>query len=126
MFRHIYVRDEEGREREVLEDGKLSCAYAVSSLLTLHNLIDHPHTTVATTLEKMAEHGWQEISAPQPGAVVYWPEYNGNQHIGIAIGAEECVSNSSKERAPIRHGMTLSNGVAATKFYVHPSLTNEK
>jgi len=126
MFRYLYVRDEEGREIEVLEDGRLSCAYVVSSLLTLHNLIDRPHSTVTTTLEKMVEHGWQEVTMSQPGAVVYWPEYNGNQHIGIAISSEECVSNSSDERAPVKHGMTLSNGVAATKFYIHPSLTDEK
>lgn len=126
MFQHIYVRDGKGRELEVLDGGKLSCAYVVSSLLTLHGLIDRPHATVATTLEKMAEHGWQETDVPGIGAVVFWPEYNGNQHIGIMIGPDECVSNSSVERTPVKHGLTLSNGVRATKFYTYPTLTDEK
>ena len=126
MFRHLYVRDETNRESDVLENGKLSCAYAVSSLLTLYGLIDAPHATVATTLKRMAESGWRASDAPHVGAVAYWPEYEGNEHIGFVVSERECVSNSSKEGTPIRHGMTLSTGVEATKFYLHPTLIGEK
>lgn len=58
--------------------------------------------------------------------IAYWPEYEGNEHIGIVIAKDVCISNSSKVHTPIRHGMTLSNGVMATKFYAHPDLVDEK
>lgn len=127
MFRHLYVRNtDSGEELDVLQEGKLSCAYVVSSLLALHNLIDRPHATVATTLNKMAEYGWKETDRPQSGCVAYWPEYEGNAHIGIAIDSKIYVSNSSDERTPITHGLLLKNDVKATKYYIHPTLTSEK
>jgi hypothetical protein len=125
MFRHIYVRDESGREFDAAEDGSLSCAYAVSGLLCMYRLIDQPHSTVATVLKKMQESGWQETDTSRPGAVAYWPEYEGHEHIGIVVSDTECISNSTSERVPVRHGLTMVNGLRPTKFYTHPNLTNE-
>lgn len=126
MFRHLYVKNETGEESDVLQDGTLSCAYVVSSLLTLYGLLDRPHATVATTLEKMTEAGWTVSSMPRPGAVAYWPEYNGNEHIGIVLDSETYVSNSSDTHTPVKHGPILKNGVKVAKYYVHPTLTGEK
>ncbi len=122
LFQHIYVRDGQGNELDVAKDGELSCAYALSGLLTLFGLIDRPHATVATTIEKMKAYGWQEEAQAKLGAVIYWPEYNGNEHIGLIVGENECVSNSSKNRTPVLHGFTLSSGVQPTAFYIHPTL----
>lgn len=124
LFRHLYVQDESKQEIDVIEDGRLACAYVVSSLLTLYGFLDKPHATVATTLKKMSEYGWQETDRPQPGAVVYWPEVEGHAHIGIMIDNETCISNSSTTRTPVQHSLVRANGVKPTKFYIHPTLSD--
>lgn len=126
LFRHTYVRDEVGTEFDVMDNGKLSCALVVSSLLSLHGLIDRPHATVATTVKKMLENGWKEVPEVIEGCVVFWPEYNGNTHIGFYLGNDVYMSNSSTERAPVKHSRVLMNGIEPTRFYAHPSITDEK
>jgi hypothetical protein len=123
MFQHIYVRDEKGSETDALGDGDLSCAYVVSSVLTLYKLIDGPHATVKTTIEKMREGEWRLTSEPVVGAIAYWPAVKGNEHIGFVVGDDEIISNSSKERVPVRHNFKMSNGERPTQFYVHPLLS---
>lgn len=73
LFRHIYVKDEQGREFDALNDGELSCAYVVSAILAVYGLIDRAHATVETTLREMQTAGWLPAKDATPGAVVYWP-----------------------------------------------------
>lgn len=122
MFQHLYVRDQTGAERDVMQGGELSCAYVVSGILTLYGLIDRPHATVATTLQKMAEAGWQQTETARRGAIVHWPEHDGHEHLGIMIGDNLCVSNSDTTHMPMLHGLTLSSGVRPRAFYIHAEL----
>lgn len=61
MFRNLFVMDDTGNEYDILENGNLSCAFFVSSMLYIFQLIDGPHTTVHSTIDKMIEFGWKEI-----------------------------------------------------------------
>lgn len=126
LFRHLYVRNKTtGEEIDVVSDGELSCAFMVSSLLTLHGLIDHPHATVATTLAKMQEAGWYKVSQPQPGAVVEWPAKQEHAHIGFVINTTTCISNSEKHRVPITHPFVMPDGREPVAYYWHAVLEGE-
>lgn len=123
MFQTIYVqRQDDGAVLEVTNGGELSCAYFVSAILCLFDLIDRPHATVATTLQKMAEAGWQRIDGPRPGAVIHWPVNQGHEHIGIVLEDGQCISNSMSERTPQIHGPRLGDGREPDAYYWHSNL----
>jgi hypothetical protein len=123
IFRHIFVKHKDGHEFDATDDGDKSCAYHTSGVLALVGLIDRPHATVATTLEKMAEAGWTETKDPVPGAVVLWPENNEEvQHTGFYLNNEAYVSNSSYEKRPAAHGKSLKDGREPIKYFSHPEL----
>lgn len=116
IFRNLFVIDDTGNERDILENGSLSCAFFVSSILSIFRLIDGPHTTVDTTILKMVEYGWKEVTFEliSPGDVLVWEAKESNEqgdirsshrHIGFSIGNNEAVSNSSKYRHPVIHSM---------------------
>ena len=124
LFRHVYVRDKTGREFDALNDGELSCALVVSGLLALHSLIDRPHSTVVTTLTKMAEAGWQPTDAPHPGDIAHWPaDSGGHRHLGFYIDTEKYLSNSMTVHHPVIHGQTLSDGRKPDGYYTHSLLS---
>ncbi len=123
LFRHIYVRDQAGKEFDALEDGQASCALAVSGVLALNGLIDRPHATVATTLQKMQEAGWKPTQDPKPGDVVHWPfGKNEHEHIGFCAEEDRYVSNSEIEHRPVVHGVALSDGRMPDGYYTHDLL----
>jgi hypothetical protein len=123
LFRHIYVRDKDGKEFDALDDGQLACAYAVSGILSLHGLIDRPHATVATTVQKMLESGWYQVEKPLPGDVVRWPAgADGHAHLGFYGESGNYFSNSDAERRPVLHKMTLRDGRVPDAYYTHKLL----
>lgn len=123
MFQHIYVKDKSGKEFDATDGGDMSCAYHTSGVLGLVGLIDRPHATVKTTLEKMAENGWTETDRPIPGCVVQWPEGTGQlEHTGFYLDDQTYVSNSSYDRVPVQHGSMLKDGRQPTRYFTHPEL----
>ncbi|MBI2410001.1 hypothetical protein HYV30_03100 [Candidatus Kaiserbacteria bacterium] len=109
LFRNLYFTIG-GKETDVLEDGDLSCATYVSSLLYLFGLIGERHTTVSGTVEDMEKSGWQKIDEPRIGAVILWgfkKKDDGTQgkhrHLGFYIDGETAISNSSDTRVIERH-----------------------
>jgi hypothetical protein len=91
--------------------------------LALHGLIDRPHATVQTTLQQLAEAGWQPAQAPIPGAVVLWPaDQRGHEHIGFYLDAQTYMSNASSQRQPTLHSAQLTDGRRPTGYYIHPAL----
>src|SRR3989344_997793 len=91
MFRNLYF-EIDGKEVDVLEDGGLSCAMFVSSILYLNKLIGDIHTTVVGTEKDMLESGWYEIRDLKLGAVIIWEKKIGNKdglphyHNGFFMG----------------------------------------
>jgi hypothetical protein len=124
LFRHLYIRNiATGEELDAVQDGQLSCALMVSSLLALQGLIDRPHATVATTLAKIKDAGWYTIDQPRPGAIVVWPPRDGHEHIGFVLDENSCVSNSDQERVPIEHPPKMYDGREPIAYYWHKALS---
>lgn len=127
MFRSLWV-EESGEKRDVFRDGELSCAAFVSSVLTLHNLIDDVHATVARTVEELEKFGWRRADNPKPGVVVVWKprmddDGERHAHIGFLVNAKEAVSTSAKERCVVRHPLDKLDGPREVEaLYWYPAL----
>lgn len=110
MFRHLYVL-ENNKRKDILQKGDLSCAYYVSSILKIFDLISSPHATVRGTLEDMAKKGWHSGKKLKPGNVLVWEAIrfsNGSthQHLGFYLGNNKAMSNSLKKGTPAIHHFT--------------------
>ena len=138
MFRNFYI-SENGVERDVLEDGSLSCAVFVSSILYFHNSlleffkkphwIKFTHANVVSTEKDMLENGWYEIKELKSGAVIVWEkkQVNGDNvmhfHVGFCVSETEAVSNGSKNGGfPWKHHITYNGTRKIEKIYWHPEL----
>lgn len=107
LFRNYFVED-----KDVLENGDLSCAYYVSSILVLHGLIDRPHFTVPGTLYSMEKAGWTQINHLKKGCIVVWGSVHQNgadhKHLGVYIGDQQAISNRSSLGMPGEHPLHYS------------------
>lgn len=131
LFRNLFVTGGKGDKRDVLENGRDSCAFFVSSILKIFSLVDFPHATVNVTLKDMAKNGWRETKKLKPGDVLLWEEKNGHKHIGFYIGGDKAVSNAFfyfKKRVPAVHhftyGKTRNNQPRRKieKIFTHPDI----
>ncbi len=132
LFRNLFFHIN-GEIIDVLDDGDLSCAMFVTSILHPFGLIQEIHTTVNATIEDLEASGWHEISEPREGAIILWgfkKKDDGTQgkhrHVGFYIDQETAISNSSSERVPARHHPTYGtfpNGEVRRDiqvYYWHP------
>lgn len=129
----------EGKSHDVLDDGDLSCAVYVSSILYLFGLISELRTTVKNMLTDIEKAGWYKIAEPRPGAVIVW-DFKKNEdgtkvegshrHIGFYIDKDTAVSNDYQSRTIWRHHPTygtFSNGSPRRDilaYYWHGSLND--
>lgn len=107
MFQTFWA-EVDGEKTDVTDAGRISCGFFVSNVLLMFGLIKEGHTTVDATLIDMKNSGWEEISEPREGCVIYWEKLTRNdttnEHIGFYIGNDEAVCNDPDEGAPhIRH-----------------------
>lgn len=134
LFRNIYA-DVNGEEKDILEDGALSCAVFASAVLLNLELIKKPHATVSSTIKDMLENGWHEIAQLKPGVVILWEKImfeDGEEHphMGFYIGNEEAISNSFTNKCPRQHHVTYGVNPDGTpkrkieKIYWSPELNN--
>lgn len=134
LFKNLYFRID-GKSLDVLDDGDLSCAMYVSTILHTFGLMKELHTTVVRTLEDLKESGWYEIKEPKKGAVIHWgfkKKDDGTQgkhhHVGFYIDPETAISNDSDTRVVWKHHPTygtLPGGELRREiiaFYWHPAL----
>jgi hypothetical protein len=104
MFQKLYFR-KDGKDIDILKDGDLSCAFFASSVLKIFNLIKNTHTTVNGTVKDLEACGWKTVKKPIEGSIIVW---NGktskdgtiHKHIGIYIGQNKAISNSSEKKSP--------------------------
>jgi hypothetical protein len=102
MFKNLYVNID-GVKKDATEDGWLSCAFYVSSILVLFKYIKEIHGTVSSTVKDLKDSGWSEISEPVLGSVVVWKsgkDTNGHSHIGFYVGDNMAISNDSWKKSP--------------------------
>lgn len=132
MFRTLYRTLDSGPE-DVINDGDLGCAFYVSTILSMFELIAHGvHTTVQVTLEDMEESGWQKVETPEPLAIVLWGEKQGDDgrphfHIGFCVDGVSAIEHSAVTKSPRKIGimeLTLHDGSLRPplSYYVHPKL----
>ena len=137
LFRNFYV-EKDGKIRDVLEDGKNSCAVMVTNILYSFNSmlefmgkkhwIKAIHLTVASTENDLLESGWREISDLRPGAVLIWEKKDGHDgephnHIGFFMGGEEAISNDSRGTGfPRKNHYTYNGARKIEKIYWHSAL----
>lgn len=127
LFRNLYAKVN-GRKKDIMRDGDLSCAYFVSSILTLFQLIKTPHATVKSTLNDMQKCGWYTIQRPKVGCVLVWDEKffaksgETHPHIGFYIGKGQALSNSSKKKCVSMHPYKTCDGRPLIAIYWHSTL----
>jgi hypothetical protein len=107
LFRNLYAKVGDERQ-DITQNGELSCAFFVSSILVILKLIKEVHATVSGTVRDLKEFGWVEIEEPKIGAILVWEEKDfGNnrlhKHIGFYVGEGRAVSNDYKIGTPQEH-----------------------
>lgn len=132
MFRNLYV-EENGQEKDVLENGGLSCAVFVSSILYLFNSIlefsgkpkwiSLTHANVPSIEKDMLKNSWHQINDLRQGAILVWEKKDGHSHAGFYMGNNEAISNSSRDTGfPVKHHYTYNGTRKIEKIYWHPAL----
>ena len=106
FWRNFYIKKGD-RKEDILENGDLSCAFFVSTILLIFGLIDKVHFTVEGTFKAMKQKGWREIKKLKPGSVLIWEKQKGHKHIGFFIGKNSTISNLAKSKTPQRHHLTF-------------------
>lgn len=130
LFRNFYACID-GRKIDVMKNGGLSCAFFVSSLLSIIGLTQATHGTVESTIEDMKRSGWKPVKKLAPGSIIVWEEKKEHKHIGFYIGNDKALSNSSRKRSPAIHHFAygIKNGKPVRKIgaiYWHPKLSGGK
>lgn len=106
MFRNFYIQTADGSEVDALSDGDNSCAFYVSSVLTLFGKHSGVHGTVRSTVTDLYNSGWQPVEQAdiRPGDVIVWDDLDQEgAHIGFYIGEGRAVSTSSTEKKVVEH-----------------------
>ena len=130
MFRNLFA-EINGEQRDILENGGLSCAMTVSSILFLNKLIKDLHANVSATEKDMIESGWFEIKEAKPGAVLFWEKKVGlddgkmHGHNGFYIGGDMAISNDSRGKGfPHKHQYTYNGTRKIEKIYWNDELND--
>lgn len=116
-----------GKKQDLAAGGNVSCAFFVSSILKLFNLVDSVHLTVTSTLTDLERAGWKKARTPKPGCVLLWEplaQTGGvHLHLGFYIGHDLAVSNDWKKRLPAKHHWTYRGKRKVLAVYCHPQLS---
>ncbi|KND50316.1 MAG: hypothetical protein AB198_01935 [Parcubacteria bacterium C7867-003] len=122
LFKNLYL-EIDGVKKDATEDGWLSCAFFVSSILYLCKYINDPHGTVSGTVKDLEKNGWVEIKEPVLGSVIVWKEgvnTNGHNHIGFYVGDGLAVSNDSWKKYPIKYDWKFEGKREVEKILWNP------
>ncbi|MEK7464317.1 MAG: hypothetical protein AAB617_00900 [Patescibacteria group bacterium] len=129
-----------GKKLEVLQRGRVSCAFYLTSVLKIFSLVKNIQITIHRALDEMERSGWRRIHKPRVGAIIVWEEIksdkdknskifaSSHKHMGFFVGNNRAVSTSTKKRVPIEHGLVYSGGQKSNRkiiaIYWHPRLNN--
>jgi hypothetical protein len=112
LFNSVMVEyGDSGKVVDLLNDGELSCAFFVSSILYLNKMFDAPHVTVKSVKEILSKSDkWREIyiNDVDLGDVIFWEKIkhkDGTEHahVGFALNSDESVSTSSNNKSITKH-----------------------
>jgi hypothetical protein len=106
MFRNLYVKIS-NKKVDATDNGRLSCAFFVSSILYLSRLIKKPHGTVSSTIKDLLDSDWIKIKKPKVGGVIVWENIQwkdeSHKHIGFCVAENEAVSTNWQKGVVTRH-----------------------
>jgi len=129
MFQSVYFSNKR-QILDIAQEGQLSCAVYVSSVLRIFGLIQKGHATVEGTMKDMKKSGWYEIPKPKKGAVLVWEakKFKGgmHRHNGFYMGRGKAISNSATKRSPQVHHWTYNNTRKVEKIFWHRKLGQNK
>lgn len=130
LFRNFYAKVD-GKKADIMRNGELSCAFYVSSVLSLFRFIKKAHGTVDATVKDLKESGWKEIRKPKVGSILVWEKINFgdhgvHRHIGFFIGQNKAVSNSDTLRCPVRHSWNFNGKRKIDMIFWNPKIHSKK
>lgn len=96
--------------------GALACAQVATTALVEAGYLKKPILSVSGTRDELLRRGWKAHPGPgRAGDVVIWNRTQkssndgnvklGHAHIGIVVGPNRCVSNSSGKKMPRQHNI---------------------
>ena len=125
--------EKNGKIIDLTQNGYLSCAFFVSSILKIFDLVSGIHLTVEGLEKDLIKNHWQEISnfkKIEKGAVIIWEgttEYNPftkkeefHSHSGFYLGNKKAVSMNSLNGFPVIHHYTYNETKKIKKIYCRP------
>lgn len=134
LFRNLYITWPDGSVQDATADGQDSCAFFVSSILTLIGQHSGTHGTVASTEQDIVTHNWQtveDLAALVPGDVLIWQTMEAEpgrpqEHIGFyggndAEGKAFAVSTSWTERKVVAHSPDYDGTRSIVRAYRNPA-----
>jgi hypothetical protein len=126
MFKNYYVKIN-GAKRDVMQNGNLSCAFFVSSVLLIFELIANFHGTVAGLEKDLMRSGWKKIKKLKVGSVLIWEKKKNKKneehyHIGFYLGNKKAISNYDLFKKIKIHHYTFNNKRKIEKIYWHKNL----
>lgn len=120
MFRSFFV-EQDGKKFDALENGVLSGAFFVSSVLKIFDLIKNAHGTVESTIKDLEESEWKNIKKPRIGSAIVWEkmDFDGDEHmhIGFYAGDNSAISHNYKKGYPTRHDWQFDGQRKITAIY---------
>lgn len=113
IFRNLYAKVNR-KKTDIAENGNLSCALFVSSVIYWFKLTKNLHATVDGAVKDLEESGWKKIEKPRTESIIVWEknDFGGgglHKHIGFYIENKKAISNSSKLKQPTEHHWTFGN-----------------
>jgi len=127
MFRNNFF-ELSWKKIDVLKNWSDSCAYFVSSILKIFDLIENIHATVGGTIKDIIkywreEYKWKEI---QIWAILVWEEKNWHKHIWFYIWNNKAISNSSSKKEIVKHNWNYNSKRNIEKIYVNHKIATGK
>lgn len=116
-----------GKVIDLAENGNLSCAVFVSSILYLLKLIKDVHITVDSTVRDLRNSGWIEVQEPKRGCVLIWKEKDFgksglHRHLGFYVGDGKAISNNPEKGYPTEHNWEKFDGRVVELILWNPKL----
>lgn len=130
MFRNLYALVD-GQEKDIFENGMLSCSAFASAVLVLSGLMKEPKATVDGFESALKEAGWVRLKEPRDGAVLIWKpktfdDGSVHRHAGFYVGADMAVSNGSNTSGiPEEHHWTYNDTRQVESIWWHRELDEE-
>ena len=111
-----------GREQDIMNNGDLSCAFFVSSILKMCDLVPQLSVTVFGLIRHLEALHWPVVTEAQAGDILVWETIidekgDKHSHIGFSLDDEQAVSNSASTGIIQQHNKTFDGSRKITAIY---------